>query len=146
MVYFIQQGKDGPIKIGFTQSESLKNRLAQLQTASAKPLHVLARFAGDVEYEKQLHEQFKKYRLEGEWFEPSEEIMDFLGLKEQNPIERGLNKLAKEIKILGLNGAGTNMGAIEHLCLELHNLNGTFSQIADELKEIKEIIGSKYEA
>ena len=63
--YFIQRGKNGPIKIG--KSKDPEARLKELQTASDEELHLLAVVSGDIE--KQLHEHFKNFRIRGEWFE-----------------------------------------------------------------------------
>lgn len=64
-VYFV--AADGAIKIGY--SANVSKRMAQLQTGAACKLQLLAVHAGaDRGVEKRLHEIFKDYRLEGEWF------------------------------------------------------------------------------
>ena len=66
VLYVIQRGNDGPIKIGFTRN--LKSRLAQLQSASAEKLHVL-RVYKMADVEKAIHAELERAsRLEGEWF------------------------------------------------------------------------------
>lgn len=85
MIYFIQQGNDGPIKIGYTGKEDIKQRLAALQTACPQELHVLACIAGDVTLEHALHSLFERHMLRGEWFNPDTEILSFLKyLKKQD--------------------------------------------------------------
>jgi len=72
IIYFIQQGKDGPIKIGIT--DDLKSRVSSLQTANPYKLHLLYSEKlqpGLAEKEEaHLHWVFKGIRLRGEWFRP----------------------------------------------------------------------------
>lgn len=77
-IYFIQNS-DGYIKIGRT-STSMEDRMKSLQTADPHPLKVLL-FIIDSKYsEKHLHLLFDKYRFSGEWFEPAQEILDFIDM------------------------------------------------------------------
>lgn len=75
-VYFVQQGANGPIKIGV--SRDVQARLTQLQTSSAHPLQLLVSVAGGSALEADLHKQFEADRLHGEWFEPSAQLLDFI--------------------------------------------------------------------
>lgn len=72
-VYLIQAGEEGPVKIGFTAVDP-QRRLAQLQTASPYRLSLRFTIHGDVTSEKHLQTRFADYRLEGEWFEPRQDI------------------------------------------------------------------------
>jgi hypothetical protein len=74
VVYVIQAGYCGPVKIGTTSSSRLLKRLAQLQTANADRLHVLRTYVGGVGLERELHRRFAASRLAGEWFSFSDEI------------------------------------------------------------------------
>lgn len=67
MVYVVQSGDDGPIKIGF--SNDIKRRLLQLQGSHPYRLRLLASFVGGEALERRLHEKFKFHRMQGEWFE-----------------------------------------------------------------------------
>ena len=84
MVYFIQCGKSGPVKIGATKC-SFKVRLAGLQVGCPFKLNLI----GVIEKgytEKELHKRFSKYkRRRGEWFSPSPEIIGFI---EDPPIKQ----------------------------------------------------------
>jgi len=86
MVYFIQQGDGGPIKIGYT-SGLAENRLLALQTANPYPLRLLGsiRNAGKKK-ESELHKLFEYSRLSGEWFEYSREL-DFYIRSATNPFD-----------------------------------------------------------
>ena len=66
LVYFVQAGAGGPIKIG--HSENPKRRIADLQTASAHPLVVLGVVRGGEFFECALHQILATDRLSGEWF------------------------------------------------------------------------------
>jgi hypothetical protein len=82
-IYAIQAGGTGPVKIGLTNSP--RARLKTLQTASPWPLKGIALWCGAAFEEKLLHEMFAESRLEGEWFQPSPELLDtlaFLGAGE----------------------------------------------------------------
>lgn len=66
ILYVIQRGDDGPIKVGVTRS--IKQRLADLQNGNAERLNVLRVFTmADVE--RIIHAELERVsRLEGEWF------------------------------------------------------------------------------
>jgi len=74
MIYFIQMGSNGPIKIG--QANKPNRRLAELQTASPYKLYLLTT-TRDYQ-EKRLHGRFAHLRLEGEWFTPESDLLDFI--------------------------------------------------------------------
>ncbi|UXZ57051.1 GIY-YIG nuclease family protein [Curtobacterium sp. Arg-1] len=73
VVYFIQQGSSGPIKIGC--SRNLTSRLNSLRTSSSEPLHVLGTVPGGFELERQMHQALDAFRLNGEWFTPSLKVL-----------------------------------------------------------------------
>lgn len=74
-VYFIQMG-DGPIKIG--KSDDPDRRLLDFKTASPHKCHVLKRIKAHFSLEAQLHKKFAHIRLEGEWFKPEQELLDYI--------------------------------------------------------------------
>lgn len=82
MIYFIQAGENGLIKIGY--SHSPEQRLAKLQTASPVPLKILITVDGDMGFEARLHRKFADFRAEGEWFYPVKPIKDFIELNKYN--------------------------------------------------------------
>jgi len=68
-IYFIQAGRNGPIKIG--RATKPKNRLRYLQTSSSEKLILLYDFEMKIDSEETyLHMRFKKDRIRGEWFKP----------------------------------------------------------------------------
>jgi len=78
MIYFIQQGKTGPIKIGYTKNNDISKRIASMQTASSEKLVLLGYTEGDREKEALLQRFFHAYRLHGEWFEPSPMVLNYV--------------------------------------------------------------------
>jgi DNA-binding NtrC family response regulator len=77
MIYFIQQGTTGPIKIGYTKNDIAK-RMLSLQTASPKKLTLLGVIEGDKSQEKLIHKFFHAHKMEGEWFKPAPAVLDYI--------------------------------------------------------------------
>lgn len=73
-VYFIQGECGGPIKIGY--STDVAGRLIALQTGYPDTLKLLAIMPAYPEDETAVHEEFKQYRLRGEWFKPVEPLLN----------------------------------------------------------------------
>lgn len=76
VVYFIQMGEDGPIKIGYCSSaHGVISRVLALQGGSPYPLYVRrVVLAIDEHSESALHAHFAKSRMRGEWFKPTKEL------------------------------------------------------------------------
>ena len=77
LVYFIQEGSNGAIKIGYS-NQGVEKRLIELQVGNPRKLYVLRTIEGDKKLEHELHLFFAKYKLIGEWFYPSKELFDFI--------------------------------------------------------------------
>jgi hypothetical protein len=76
-VYFIQQGIDGPVKIG--KADRPDRRLASLQGANPESLRLRAVCRGDAGVERHLHRYFADERLgDREWFSVSDRLAEFL--------------------------------------------------------------------
>jgi hypothetical protein len=78
-VYFVQQGAEGPIKIGF--SSNILLRMERLQTANSEELRLLLRLPGSQVEEHGLHRKFLLSRIRGEWYRPTPDLLAFI----QNP-------------------------------------------------------------
>lgn len=65
-IYFIQQGRDGPIKIGISGDPD--RRMRQLQTAQVDQLYMLLMIPGSTKSEAHFHRTFNDLCLGGEWF------------------------------------------------------------------------------
>lgn len=74
MIYFIQAGTNGPIKIGISRDPV--RRLASLQTGHHETLRLLAVMEGDDRDEAVMHRRFSCQR--GEWFAPTVELRAFI--------------------------------------------------------------------
>lgn len=75
-LYAIQQGENGPIKLGLAKDP--RERLKTLQQGNPERLHGLAAWRALRLEERQLHEEFAADRLVGEWFRPTPELVDFV--------------------------------------------------------------------
>jgi hypothetical protein len=76
MIYFIQQGHFGPIKIGY--SKNPQSRIGELQTAHHARLRFLGEIEGGISDERRLHEKFAAHRIRREWFAPSQDLIDYI--------------------------------------------------------------------
>lgn len=76
LVYFIQAGDSGPIKIGIAMN--LLSRIKHLQSQSPLKLNLLATIEGGLPKEREIHKRFSAHRLHGEWFSPGEELLKFI--------------------------------------------------------------------
>lgn len=86
IVYFIQAGNDGPIKIG--KAKDLKRRLQAIQTDCPYPIQILA--IDSTNHEKEWHIKYKKYCLHGEWFSPHSALLkEIEKIKEANNPKKG---------------------------------------------------------
>ena len=77
MIYFIQEDRTGPIKIGYT-SRTAKSRLDSLQTGNARQLYLIKEIEGTEEEVQEIYTQFKHIRMKGEWFQPTMDLMVFI--------------------------------------------------------------------
>lgn len=109
-VYVLRQGVIGPFKIGVARN--IRRRLWHLQMSSGYPLHFIGELSGAREEERRLHEAFGHLRLHGEWFAPSQELLD---LARWNPPGRdhGLSRRTRTRIALGIV-FGSVLGTYEH--------------------------------
>ena len=78
MVYFIQHtNKNKYIKIGWTYRNPMF-RLKQIQVGCSHPLELLGVMECKSGIEHALHDLFERYKIAGEWFEPADEILEFI--------------------------------------------------------------------
>ena len=75
MIYFVQAGKNGPIKIG--DSNDLHRRIELLQIGCPYKLNLLFVYNGRHFNESELHNLFKHENIRGEWFRPAKSIINF---------------------------------------------------------------------
>ena len=77
MIYFIQSGLSGPIKIGYT-SICAEHRLKALQTGSWEELKLLGTIDGNADNEHELHQRFMDYFIRGEWYWPAQSLIIYI--------------------------------------------------------------------
>ena len=76
MVYFIQEGENGPIKIG--RSGNPEKRLGNLQEGNPRKLKIIAVLHGDRQRENEIHHELRRFGIRGEWFYPTREVFDYI--------------------------------------------------------------------
>jgi hypothetical protein len=72
MIYFFQEGQNGPIKVGFSVDTAA--RLRTHQTSNSEPLRVIAVAPGDRQREAEIKRRLKPHLKRGEWFHPVPEV------------------------------------------------------------------------
>lgn len=77
-VYVIGNVDHKVCKIGY--SKNPERRIKDLQTGYPYTLSILRKFKSNMVIEKELHEKYDKYRLNGEWFRLEGELKKSLGL------------------------------------------------------------------
>lgn len=86
MVYFIQSGKNGPIKIGYSGEKNFKTRFINLQIGNPEELTCLGLIPGTKDLESHLHHRFVSCHVRGEWYENHEYLVGLIEkLKSTNP-------------------------------------------------------------
>ena len=78
MIYVLEEGINGPIKIGTAVNP--KKRLQSLQGGNSKQLNMIMTFEGGSALENQIHKDLAKYKIrdEGEWFYRVDEVFSYL--------------------------------------------------------------------
>ena len=93
VVYFIQGEITKLVKIGVVGEGSLELRLRALKCGSPDLLQVVGVVGiGSVEsrsLERELHDRFAGIRKHGEWFEPTQELLEMIG-RLCDPSTRGM--------------------------------------------------------
>jgi hypothetical protein len=78
MIYAIQVGDDGPVKIG--RGKNPTARLADLQVGSPFPLRLVAQCSWHDQNETIIHHHLRESYMQGEWFEPTEAVLEVVSL------------------------------------------------------------------
>ena len=96
-VYFIQAGRDGPVKIG--SSRLVFDRMASIQAHHYEELTLRAVFPIQcLPEETMLHHDLDPWRLRGEWYVPRGKVRELMKLHACEPVsalQRGIGKLAR---------------------------------------------------
>jgi hypothetical protein len=90
VVYFIQSGDCGPVKVGF--STVLGLRVEALQCSSPYPIYVRGTIDGPRKLEKSIHRWLSIRRVRGEWYE-AEHALAVLKWLDGKPAEQSLSEV-----------------------------------------------------
>ena len=94
MIYLIENTVTHHLKIGF--SNNVKKRLATLNTSSPHRLILLGTIEGSMQDEKELQKRFDFCRVNGEWFEFKNQIINYFAIiGGQTPIPQALETYDK---------------------------------------------------
>lgn len=127
MIYFIQMGHSGPIKIGFTAESDAIRRLAELQTACPWRLRLLGTTGGEPEDENRMHRTFRHLRTQGEWFLPGRDLLEFIAphtdltpseIDDCLPVHDLLNSLPAPLYQVALEIAGDTKVTVADVLIE----------------------------
>lgn len=102
MVYFVQCGDGGPIKIGYVTGnclEQVEKRIYVLQVGSPYPLKLLLVMAGAVCKERSLQKQFAHLHIRGEWFKPEPALLAYIQEQASVPFAEGFVKQEGETSV-----------------------------------------------
>jgi hypothetical protein len=123
MVYFIQCGESGPIKIGNTKV-AIEDRIYQIQVNCPFELNLLRVLNGNYT-ESEIHMRFEEDRIRGEWFKPSQKLISFINKPNKKPKPmKEYKKITKSVEkaLLKKFGNDTEIAkqlgiTYEHYCL-----------------------------
>ncbi|RKU11850.1 hypothetical protein C6502_07100 [Candidatus Poribacteria bacterium] len=76
MVYFIQAGANGPIKIGPSTVPQI--HLDHLQQGNHKALKIVAEIPGEQNLEKKVRDDFKAFERGHKWFDATDEVLNYI--------------------------------------------------------------------
>jgi len=74
VVYFVRAKGSGRIKIG-TTDRAVEKHVSEISSFCPEGIELLGTVKGGICTEDQLHQQFAKYRRNGEWFDPAPELL-----------------------------------------------------------------------
>lgn len=105
-VYFMQSGKNGPIKIG--KSNNPEKRMISVQTGNPYKLRLVAVIycdddAAAYRMESRFHRILKKHRMHGEWFYPNFSFKNIMKAKLIAKDEKEMQLIKKGEKFVAIN-------------------------------------------
>ena len=76
MVYFIQAGDNGPIKIGTSSVPEM--HIDRLQQGNHEELRLIAEIPGERSLEKKVRADLKAFELGRKWFHATDEVLNYI--------------------------------------------------------------------
>ena len=76
MVYFIQAGANGPIKIGASAVPQI--HLDRLQQGNHEELKIVAEIPGEQNLEKKVRDDLKAFERGRKWFDATDEVLNYI--------------------------------------------------------------------
>ncbi len=153
MIYFVKAGDR--VKIGYTDTPF--KRISSLRTSSPYELEVLLIIEGFYDKEYELHQMFLEFRINGEWFEYSAVIQDFVidNLKLDRRYEFGFIKddfkdyeqvlRLRKSQNLSLKGLGEKLGITAQGVKRIQDREQTRAISLKTLEKVATAMGYKLE-
>ena len=107
-VYFVQQGANGPIKIGRSNFSDIRVRVSSLQVGNPQKINLIGCFAAIPAYELVLHRIFEDARIRGEWYTPTQDLLDIIEMVRNKDIIPLLGMLHNMQLIYGIQNTAPN--------------------------------------
>ncbi|ABI82018.1 hypothetical protein Pcar_3404 [Syntrophotalea carbinolica DSM 2380] len=78
MIYIIEEGENGPLKIGF--AADIEGRIKTLQVGNSQELNLVMSFEGSSDLENKIHKNLSRHRIRsnGEWFYNNAAVWEYL--------------------------------------------------------------------
>ena len=76
MVYFIQAGANGPIKIGASSVPQI--HLDRLQQGNHEELKIVAEIPGEQNLERKVRDDLKAFERGRKWFDATDEVLNYI--------------------------------------------------------------------
>ena len=93
MIYFIQASKSKLIKIGCTSN--VRQRVWDLRRSFPEDINILKIIKGSFKDETELHKKFKSLNEYNEWYNPGENLLDFIEKLEGIPYNDSPSKIIR---------------------------------------------------
>lgn len=87
-VYFIREGRKGPIKIGYATNP--QTRIYNIQCGNPRALRFIGMVPGTRDDESEWHRLFARLRIGGEWFRPAHDLLSAIDRLPKVTLPRGV--------------------------------------------------------
>ena len=105
--------------------------MSVLQIGNPQKLNLLARFAAVPVYEKVLHKMFKDSQIRGEWYTPTQDLIDIIDMVRNKNVMPLLGMLVRMQKIYGIRNGLINRHRKGYTCSHQKNLRERDKKLID---------------